>query len=143
MAARTRFHGWHWWRGIGNDRTWEGKRPIAPQWWAVYCWTHEGVGYATSACWREPLKQSDMDPSGWNSEIMPPGSGTDKKRPPVALMTASAAMHEDVAVLKKMADAGYEVVIVQDADFEKSLKIVEKVRKDSLREFQRIARARR
>lgn len=73
MEARIRFHGWHWWKGIGNDRTSEGKRPVVPKWWAVYCWKVEGAGYAASACWAEPLKQADMDPGGWGDEILPPG----------------------------------------------------------------------
>ena len=54
-----------------------------------------------------------------------------RRRPPCALMTASAAMHADCAALKKLTEAGLEVVVVQDADFEASLRIVEKVRRET------------
>lgn len=54
-----------------------------------------------------------------------------RRRPPCALMTASAAMHADCAALKKLTEAGMEVVVVQDADFEASLRIVEKVRRET------------
>ena len=53
------------------------------------------------------------------------------RRPPCALMTASAAMHADCAALRKLTEAGMEVVVVQDADFEASLRIVEKVRRET------------
>ena len=58
-----------------------------------------------------------------------------KERPPVALMTASAAMTEDCAALKKLSESGYEVVVVKDDDFEKSLGLVEKVRRETLSAF--------
>lgn len=53
------------------------------------------------------------------------------RRPPCALMTASAAMHADCAALKKLTDSGMEVVVVQDTDFEASLRILEKVRRET------------
>lgn len=58
-----------------------------------------------------------------------------KERPPVALMTASTAMTEDCSALKKLGESGYEVVVVQDSDFERSLKMLEKVRRESLSAF--------
>jgi hypothetical protein len=58
-------------------------------------------------------------------------AGSPRRRPPCALMTASAAMHADCAALKKLTEAGMEVVVVQDADFEASLRIVENVRRET------------
>lgn len=60
-------------------------------------------------------------------------------RPRCALMTASAAMHADCAALRKLSDAGLEVVVVQDADFEAALRIVEKVRIETLAAFRSAA----
>ncbi len=57
------------------------------------------------------------------------------KRPPCALMTASAAMASDCAALHKLTQAGMEVVVVQDCDFESSLRVIEKVRRQTLRAF--------
>lgn len=68
-----------------------------------------------------------------------PASAGSPRRPPCALMTASAAMHADCAALKKLTEAGMEVVVVQDADFEASLRIVEKVRRSTLRSFRKTA----
>jgi len=63
----------------------------------------------------------------------------ERKRPPVALMTASAAINDDCGSLKKIADAGYEVVVVRDEDFEQSLKVLEKVRLETLEAFKKVA----
>ena len=61
------------------------------------------------------------------------------RRPPCAIMTASAAMHADGAALKKLSEAGMEVVVVQDQDFEAALRIAEKVRRETLKAFKRVA----
>jgi D-aminopeptidase len=57
------------------------------------------------------------------------------RRPPCALMTASAAMQADCDALKKIAEAGYEIVVVPDADFEASAIILESVRRETLAAF--------
>ena len=51
------------------------------------------------------------------------------RRPPCALMSKSAAIAEDSMALRKMCDAGFEVVVVLDADIEETLRIIERVRK--------------
>jgi len=53
------------------------------------------------------------------------------RRPPCALMTASASMEADCAALKKICDAGYEVIVVQDSDLEGSLRVIERVRAET------------
>jgi glycosyltransferase involved in cell wall biosynthesis len=45
-------------------------------------------------------------------------------------MTKSAAISEDGASLKKMCEAGFEVVVVMDGDLEETLRIVEAVRQN-------------
>jgi len=50
-------------------------------------------------------------------------------------MTASAAMHANCAALRKLSKAGWEVVVVRDADFEASLRIIERVRRQTLVAF--------
>lgn len=52
-------------------------------------------------------------------------------RPPCVLMTASAAMQADCAALRKLVESGVEAVVVQDADFENSLRIIEQVRRST------------
>ena len=64
---------------------------------------------------------------------------TQKKRPPCAIMTVSAVMEADCAALKKIVDAGMEVVVVPDKDFEEACRIVEKVRRETLAEFKKEA----
>lgn len=70
-----------------------------------------------------------LDPDG--KPAAPPASDPSVRRPPCALMTASAAMHADCAALRKLTEAGMEVVVVQDADIEASLRIAEKVRRET------------
>jgi len=43
-------------------------------------------------------------------------------------MSVSTCTEADCAALRKLADAGMEVVVVQDKDFESALKLIEKVR---------------
>lgn len=66
----VRSHGWHWWTGVGNSVDTEGKRKTTIERWVVQCWivgTNEG--YASSARWVQPLKQSEMG-GQWGSEII-------------------------------------------------------------------------
>ena len=63
------------------------------------------------------------------------------RRAPVALMTASAAMQADCAALKKLADAGYEIVVVQDDDFEAAARVLKTVRRKTLAQFNAVANA--
>lgn len=51
-----------------------------------------------------------------------------RRRPPCALMSVSTCTEADCAALRKLTDAGMEVVVVQDKDFESALKLIEKVR---------------
>lgn len=51
-----------------------------------------------------------------------------RRRPTCALMSVSTCTEADCAALKKLTDAGMEVVVVQDKDFEAALKLIEKVR---------------
>lgn len=61
------------------------------------------------------------------------------RRPPCVLMTASAALHADCDTLKKLGDAGHEIIVVQDADFEASARVLEKVRRETLAAFNETA----
>ena len=70
-TERIRYHGWHWYHGIGNSRDSDGVRQFYSQHWAVLCWTFEGIGYASSACWVAPLRQDEMHGT-WGPEIIPP-----------------------------------------------------------------------
>src|SRR5689334_23130810 len=55
---------------------------------------------------------------------------TMKKNKPVALMTVSAVVTQtDTDAIKKMADQGFDVVVVQDKDFEGAVKIMRKLSK--------------
>jgi hypothetical protein len=54
------------------------------------------------------------------------------KRPPCVLFSVNEANETDVEVMKKLCDAGYEIVVVQEENFEKALKIIESVRKESI-----------
>jgi len=40
-------------------------------------------------------------------------------------------MEADCAALKKICDAGYEVIVVQDSDLEGSLRVIERVRAET------------
>lgn len=62
-----------------------------------------------------------------------------RRRPPCVLMTASAALHADCDTLKKLGDAGHEIIVVQDADFEASARVLEKVRRETLAAFNETA----
>ena len=86
------------------------------------------------------MKKTTKPPAATGGCSAPPACSP-PRRPPCALMTASAAMHADCAALKRLTEAGMEVVVVQDADFEASLKIVEKVRRQTLKAFKGVANA--
>ena len=64
-----------------------------------------------------------------------------KKRPPQAVMTASAAMQHECAALRKLGEAGWEIVVVPDESFEAYLRIVEEVRRNTLAKFKEEAEA--
>jgi len=53
------------------------------------------------------------------------------RRPPCVIMTKSVVISEDGAALKKMCEAGFEVVVVMDGDLEETLRIVETVRQEA------------
>lgn len=69
-----RYHGWHWWLGISNELDCNGCRLSDPRWYAVHCWTAEGVLMAVSAHWESPMRQEDMC-GEWGPEIIPPNTG--------------------------------------------------------------------
>lgn len=72
MTSKIRYHGWHWYYGPGNDRDTNRQRPLATKAWAVLCWTVDGTGYASSACWVAPMTQESMTAQGkWGAEIIP------------------------------------------------------------------------
>lgn len=54
-----------------------------------------------------------------------------RRRPPCALMTASAAIFMDCKALHRIVALGFDVVVVRDEDFGPSLRVVEQVRKET------------
>lgn len=55
------------------------------------------------------------------------------RRPPCALMTASAALSANSKAIKKLAQAGFEIVVVKDEDFDGALRSIEKVRRSPIK----------
>lgn len=65
-----------------------------------------------------------------NPKTPNPGSNHQAvKRPPCVLFSVKEANETDVAVLKKLGDAGCEIVVVQEHHFEEALKCIERVRR--------------
>lgn len=54
------------------------------------------------------------------------------RRPPCVLFSVKEANETDVAVMKKLCAAGYEIAVVQEQHFEKALKCIERVRRRPL-----------
>lgn len=81
------------------------------------------------------MKRKQKSPTKKDKSASLAGTAGSPKRPPVALMSASAAMAADCKALHKLTQAGMEVVVVQDCDFEKSLRIIEKVRRQTKAAF--------
>lgn len=58
----------------------------------------------------------------------PPKQRQAVNRPPCVLFSVKEANETDVAVMKKLCAAGYEIAVVQEQHFEKALECIERVR---------------
>jgi len=74
-----RYHGWHWWLGIANELDCNGQPLVVDRWYAVHCWTANGVLMAMSAHWQAPMRQDDMR-GKWGPEIVPPKDEPEPRR---------------------------------------------------------------
>lgn len=82
----TRHHGWYWWEGEAPEKNVFGHQYTAKSNWVVKCWTFKGEGYASSANWREPMRQLDMTENGvWGPQVIWDKTKKDIQQVPICL----------------------------------------------------------